>query len=228
MAILGINNRTENWKTARYFAPLLLNGYARAELAWKLGEPKDTSGSEVKLELFWKGMRDYKHETGMDDKELSKKCVSAYGKEPFRNLSGQIEKFNNENRSRISMKFEKYDVSDSVKNHGLLRNLLNTEIDIVLETPRNLYVGEAKQESRLGATGGYVLVHQLIREYVMANILLDLNGSDKKVVPFLVVDEERRKSVLNTSQVKFMSAPEREWLKKENVLTWGDIRRLQP
>ena len=80
-------------------------------------------------------MRDYKHETGMDDKELSKRCANSYGKEPFRNLSGQIEKFNNENRSRVSMRFEKYDVSDSGENHGLLRNLLNTEIDIVLETP---------------------------------------------------------------------------------------------
>ena len=66
MKILGkaIENRTENWTTARHFASLLQNSYARAELAWKLGEPRDTSGSEVKLELFWKGMRDYVDKIG--------------------------------------------------------------------------------------------------------------------------------------------------------------------
>ncbi len=222
----AIENRTENWKTARHFAPLIGDGDARAALVQRLGEPDGITGDQVKLELFWKGMRDYKHQTGKTDEVLREKCARAYGKEPFHNLRGRIKAFNDENRSRIPMKDENYEVSDSGKTGGLLQNLLNTEIDIVLETPRHLYVGEAKQESRLGATGGYVLVHQLIREYVMANILLDLNGNDKKVVPFLVVDEKKHSSVMRHGQVQFMIS--QEWLDEKNVLTWGDIRSLQP
>ena len=150
----------------------------------------------------------------------------AYGKDPFHNLRGRIEEFNDENPSRIRMKAKNYDVSDSDRECILVQNFLNTEIDIVLETPNNLFVGEAKGEAALGATGKYVLVHQLIREYVTASILLDLVGKDKKVVPFLVVDEKRHSSVMRHGQVKFMIG--QGWLEKENVLTWGKIESLQP
>ena len=97
----------------------------------------------------------------------------------------------------------------------------------MLETPGHLFIGEAKGEAGLGANGDYVLVRQLIRQYVMARILLKLKECDKEVVPFLVVQDDRRGSVLNTGQVRFM-AKCKKWLKKGNVLTWGDIRSLQP
>ena len=69
------------------------------------------------------------------------------------------------------------------------------------------------------------MVHQLIRQYVMARILIRVMGSEKGVVPFLVVaDADHTK---RTGQVRFM-AEQVKWLKPKNVLTWGDIRRLQP
>ena len=52
--ILGIKNRTENWKTARYFAPFFEDEAARLSLAKKLGAPDSTQGSEVKSSCFGK------------------------------------------------------------------------------------------------------------------------------------------------------------------------------
>ena len=43
-------------------------------------------------------------------------------------------------------------------------------IDIVLETTDRLFIGEAKLESTLGSDSDHVLVHQLIRQYVMAHL----------------------------------------------------------
>ena len=224
MSILDINNRTENWKTAYEFAPFFRDGTACAKLARTLDEGDSPTGNEVKIELFWKGMRDYKHQTGITDEELCEKCVRAYGKEPFHNLRERIEKFNSENPSRVHMKAENYDVSEVGHEGGLLNNLLNTEIDIVLETPNNLFIGEAKGEMRLGTDGKNVLVHQLIRQYVATRILIDVMEMEKGIVPFLVVADAD--STKNTGQVQFMTG--QGWLKKENVLTWGDIRGLQP
>ena len=78
----------------------------------------------------------------------------------------------------------------------------------------------------MGADGSLVLVHQLIRQYVMARILLRLISCKREVVPFLVVDKDKHDNVLNMGQVNFMLS--QKWLKKENVLTWDDIRGLHP
>ena len=94
-------------------------------------------------------------------------------------------------------------------------NLVGTEIDVVLESPEHLFVGEAKEEMNLDGNGDLVLVHQLIRQYVMAKILVRLSGAKKKVIPFLVREElDGREQV----QVDFMVA--KGWLKRENVLGW--------
>ena len=69
---------------------------------------------------------------------------------------------------------------------ALRSNLHHTEIDIVLDTPRHLFIGEAKDKSRLDAKSNYVLVHQLIREYVLAKMLLTILGLDRKIVQFVV------------------------------------------
>ena len=116
-----------------------------------------------------------------------------------------------------------YDLKKQPGEKRLYDNLFNTEIDIVLETPNSLFIGEAKREAGLGTNGEYVLVHQLIRQFVMASILVHVMGSEKEVVPFLVVadaDYTRK-----TGQVQFMIC--QELLKKENVLTWGYIDRLR-
>ena len=64
MGILGIENRTENWKTAFNFAPFIEDANLRLKLAGRLGEPSGTPPSDISMELFWKGMRDFHHPNG--------------------------------------------------------------------------------------------------------------------------------------------------------------------
>ncbi len=196
-------------------------------LAHLLGEDWQIEPHEVWLELFWKGMRDYIYRMPRESRLKPSECVRAYNK-MFANLRHDIVKFIDgtpENPFR-TLKDGNYDVSNLSGQKGLFQNLRNTEIDIVLETPSILFIGEAKYESRLGAAGGLVLVHQLIRQYVTASILLDIMGSEKRVVPFLVVDNEKHDSVMNTGQVNFMM--QHYGLDRSNVLTWNDIRGLHP
>ncbi len=98
-------------------------------------------------------------------------------------------------------------------------NVCNTEIDVVLETPNWLYIGEAKSESPLGANGALALVHQLIRQYVSARILVDLLGCEKKVAPFVIADDTA--SLNRHGQVNFMV--QQGWVKKKNMLGWDEI-----
>ncbi len=121
---------------------------------------------------------------------------------------------------------EKYQVGGEESKKKLYDNLFNTEIDIVLETPSCLFVGEAKHKmDSLGTNGNYVLVHQLIRQYVTANILVDLIPCKSKptVIPFLVVDTPE--AVRRKHQVKFMI--KQGWLKAQNILSWNEIKNLK-
>ena len=63
MTILGIENRTENWKTAVYFSPLFDGKGGR--LIERLGESPMPQLDDVRLELFWKGMRDLLFQYGV-------------------------------------------------------------------------------------------------------------------------------------------------------------------
>ena len=63
------------------------------------------------------------------------------------------------------------------------------------------------------------LVHQLIRQYVMATILVDILASDKKVVPFVVGGSRR------SLQVDFLV--KQGWLNPNNVLEWKDVKALR-
>lgn len=176
--ILDICNRTENWKTARYFAPYFGQGANR--LAERLnGDPIE---SNVRLELYWKGLRDFL--TKEEDKEKWKiEIADRYrNSELFGNLKERVSGFRVSGRSGFrKLRPGNYDPSNS---EGIYRNLYNTEIDIVLESRHSLFIGEAKGEMSLGADGRRVLVHQLIRQYVMANFLVDLTGN-----PWLTPDE---------------------------------------
>ena len=90
MKILEITNRTENWKTARYFSPLF--GEASVCLARRLGEPLETQPSEVHLELYWKGMRDYLHKQGIKKESNDKDFAERYSR-LFPDLRSRIEEF---------------------------------------------------------------------------------------------------------------------------------------
>ena len=220
MGILGITNRTENWKTAEYFCGLPEQG--RVNLVRKLSGDEIQLG-EVKLELFWYGMRDYVYEHGGVEKESVDYYVCK-----FSGLRERIKSFEYTDGSR-TFKFSElqphnYDVSTRGRKDELYSNLRGTEIDIVLETSEYLFIGEAKDESGFGANGKYALVHQLIREYVMARILVDIKGEEKKVVPFIVGDPDSLRSINNTSQVRFMIC--QDWLKECNIMSWNDIKKL--
>ena len=216
--ILGIENRTENWKTASYFANLSTRG--RVALANRLGEPDDTPAEHIKIELFWSGVRDWVHCHGAPDlKEVQAIYRRLFDTEAMK-LRQKISDFKAQPFG--SLKRCNYMASEETQK-DLYNNLRNTEIDIVLETPMHLFIGEAKHESKFGGDGKLILVHQLIRQYITATILLAIAGQDKCVVPFVVADEID--SVNNTAQVQFMA--EQCWLKRENVLSWRDIDAIK-
>ena len=223
MGILGIRNRTENWQTADSFAPFFKDENARIRLVNRLlkplGEDNHAQSSATKIELFWYGMRDLINQQGKE-KELKDQLVDQYTC-LFPCLREEIKA---NSRFRLTWNCSHYNVHTEKLKKRFFDNLRHTEIDIVLQTPKYLFIGEAKDESRLDAKSQYVLVHQLIKEYVTAKILVDITCSDKQVVPFVVGDSEKLESLRKTAQVRFMI--EQCWLKEENVLSWDCIREI--
>ena len=214
--ILGIKNRTENWKTTVYFSPLF--GGKSQRLAEMLGATPELPPDEVKLELFWKGIRDYRYREGLSRRELEGRVVESYNQN-FSNLRRDVSASDN----FWELQDDHYvSIGDSAASR-LTNNLLGTEIDVVLESPNHLFIGEVKHESTFGADGKLVLVHQLIRQYVAATILLQLVGARKEVIPFVVGDDTDY--LKKTSQVRFMV--DQCWLRQTNILDWEDIKRAQ-
>lgn len=211
MAILGIENRTENWKTAQVFAPFFEDTDACKRLAGKLLGTPDPPKLNVSLELFWYGIRDHGTRCGWGLEDYVEPCAEAY------------ERLFPELREKVQSKFPTidaihYSASGQVK---LANNLRNTEIDIVLESQHHLFIGEAKREEDFGDSAS-VLKHQLVRQYVMARILLELVGKKKKIVPFVVGDDKKR--LHRKKQVQFMI--QCLGMRHDNVLEWGDVRAL--
>lgn len=222
--VLGIANRTENWKTARCLSPLF--GDEAVRLARRLGEPRATRPEEVRLELYWKGARDY---CAGEDKERRAERLVASCRRLFPCLREKIEGFD----GFRDLKEHSYDVSSEDQRMRLLNNLLNTEIDIVLESPERLYIGEAKYKSGFHADGKLVLVHQLVRQYVIAKVLVDVLGCDRKVVPFVVVEgvtagpgysRTSGGPAERSKQVRFMV--DQCWMDPRNRLTWDEVAAL--
>ena len=235
MGILGIENRSENWKTAYHFSPFFRDASARSDLANQLLKPLGESQSgEVHIELFWYGMRDYIDKLGNENRHPPTHQDLA---ERYRCLFPSLRKDIKEFDGFRDLNDDNYDVSKPEREYTLRSNLRHPEIDIVLETPNHLFIGEAKHESGFGTDGKDVLVHQLIRQYVMATILVDFRASDnyprKTVIPFVVGDDA--KQLKEYHQVRFMISQERKdhdsgkkWLDEKNVLSWDDIEKLYP
>ena len=218
MAILGTRNRSENWRTAAYFAPLF--GYGSVRLAQRLGERADLRPGDVRLELFWRGVRDYFHQlgTGAADKQ---ETLAGFYSELFPSLKKQIKEFGGDEGFQTLQEWN-YDVSTSDSKARLASNLFNTEMDIVLESPNCLFIGEAKHASPFGARSEDVLTHQLMRQYVTAQILLKLLGHHHTVVPFVVAD--RATDAKRSRQVQFMLS--QQWLQEDHILEWRDIANV--
>lgn len=219
--ILGITNRTENWKTARHFVPLCKDGDALLALVQRLGEPEGLLPSEVGIELFWKGVRDYLHEHNSGSEHDPEDWARRY-ECLFPNLSqrcfGRLHGRENYDRKQWTR--------PEAWEKKLFENLRNTEVDVVIETPNSLFIGEAKHKMGFGADRRLVLVHQLIRQYVTASVLADKlkceGQGERKIVPFVVVDDVKRSR--RFEQVRFMCR--QGWLRKENVLGWKEVKDL--
>ncbi len=212
--ILGIENRTENWKTARYFAPLF--GDEAIGLARRLGENGDIEPRNVRLELYWSGVRDFlfekfKKNDTVAERDLRKCRIQESYRRLFFSLRDEVVAY----RGLRVKESRNYSASEKER---LFNNLIHTEIDIVLDTPRTLFIGEVKHQMDLGANSNLVLVHQLIRQYVMAKILADLTNARKEIASFVVGVYAKKR------QVQFMI--DHKWMDRCNVLTWDDIKQL--
>ena len=234
MGILGIKNRTENWKTVESFYPLSED--AKIKLVGRLLEPysngQNVTPASTQVELFWKGARDY--DVNLFESQFREVYNGLFG-----GLREEIETFIAEaraarRRSLNDLKDWNYRVSDDVlvpgrngskipSSEALKNNLRNTEIDIVLETPTHLFIGEAKDESRLDAKSSYVLVHQLIRQYVLAKMLLTILSQPREIVQFVV--GTRVENLKKNEQVLFVQE-KKGWLKKENILSWDQVQSI--
>ena len=211
MGILGIRNRTENWKTSRNFAPFFDNKEKLARLVMHLNSCDESNPEDLKIELFWKGIRDRRDRCCTDDEKLAfdSRLAEKY-KQEFSWLRKKTKSF----KGFRSAQPHHYSGARRWKGK-LLENLKNTEIDIVIESPSHLYIGEAKGESRLHSNGAYVLVHQLIRQYVTARLLISAEDRCLKVKQFVVLDE---KPMRYQNQMEFVR--DERWLSERNILTW--------
>ena len=238
MGILGITNRSENWKTAQTFAtyftdrPQAIDALAK-RLLKPMDEDYEVEAGTVSIELYWKGLRDYVHLSKKSNRadSIPPDILTRYGNR-FSNLRQEIEKF-----GKLKLpKDHNYRLSTEARlREKLFNNLSRLEIDVVLESKNHLFIGEAKHESAFGRDGDSILVHQLIREYVMATLLTekiadDNNCAPKTVVPFVVGDCVV--GLKKFQQVSFMISQGKQnrspggWLKEENVLSWKCIEKL--
>ena len=233
MGILGIRNRTENWKTVEHFSHL--SEVAKVKLVQRLLEPyhddQEVTTAGLQVELFWTGVRD------CEETFTATQCKDVY-LSLFGGLRGEIEAFIAEAKSARrrplnDLKDWNYRVSDDIfvpgrngaktpSSEALKSNLRSTEIDIVLETPSHLFIGEAKDESRLDAKSSYVLVHQLIRQYVLAKMLLTILGEHRKIVHFVV--GTKVENLKKNEQVMFVE--KKGWLKESNILSWDCVKAI--
>ena len=137
--VLEIENRTENWKTARCFGPIF--GESAIGLALCLDEHGYPGSEEVRLELFWHGMRDFlfkkiKKNDPMNDRAAWKRRIQTCYTDLFPDLRERVQGY----PGLRALADQRYSGTEM---EGLYNNLFHTEIDIVMETPRALFVGEA-------------------------------------------------------------------------------------
>ncbi|TLX46073.1 hypothetical protein C1E24_14990 [Pseudoalteromonas phenolica] len=187
-------NRSESWRIAKSFID-----YGAEELSEKIAQDVLNSlhikrGSvqlqkPIQYSLFWTGLRDYcdSHKINRRDLDFIKRVKTIY-LDKFAGLEQQVYEFAaNHKEQSVNIRLDKtkqnYIVND-VSEQRFINNLYFTEFDLVIQTGNYLLIGEFKDTQTFGANSKHVLVHQLIRQYVSANILLGLEGSEHiEVVP---------------------------------------------
>ncbi len=252
MAILGIENQTENWKTAEAFAPFFPDvdgsGDRRVRLVKQLLPAGATlpDPAEIEIELFWYGIQDALPDGERHHNAVRAKKWATLFENNFSSLNSDIKEWNQgqQNHERLTEPASNhYQTNDAKDREKLYNNLVKTEFDIVVKTPHYLFVGEAKHMSGLNANSKRVLVHQLIRQYVAAKLLLKAHGVESiglndaaktglrqaealGIVPFVIchADELGVPKLKKTAQVKFML--KKRWLEEKNILIWDKIDEI--
>lgn len=232
-SIVGIRNRTENWKTASTLAPLIAfnrqNELANMLISNATSSQSSFGRDEVRIELFWKGFRDlWKQQSKSLDKQAMIHTAADRYKRLFPSLRTKIEEYNEwaalNNQPKLNLYKDCNYVCLDSEEATLYDNLLNTEIDVVMSAPGFLLIGEAKYEQTFGAASRHMLTHQLVRQYVMASIVLDIVEENQttnraKVIPFIIGDNAKA-----TAQVKLMH--HLNFLLLSNIITWNELERL--
>ena len=237
MRILDIRNRTENWKTAYHFAPFFRDSDARLRLAKKLlahhlGEQAndvDLEEGNLHINLFWKGMRDHLYRPRRKPEKIILNCnIIKELAGLYTNLFPNLRKEIVDSGLFRDLRDSNYSVSSDEQKSKLASNLYGTEIDIVLASKDYLFVGEAKAETALTGKGDLCLVHQLIRQYVTARILVCLItcASEVEIIPKTVIPFVVRKGSGGREQAQIDFMDEQRWMSKQNVLNWECIDRL--
>lgn len=226
--IIGINNRTENWKTAETLGPLITRE-KQNHLANLLIDANHSSfdSDEVVMQFFWKGFRDHWNERSRQcsKDDMVNETAVIYNR-LFPNLRNEIEAYNKDEKvsrnKRLRLTEANYVClnSDMQSKKRLFANVSNTEIDVVLEAPGFLLIGEVKAEQTFGAASKHILVHQLIRQYVMASIVLEMRAERKdfKLIPFVIGDNTKQ-----TAQVACMRYL--GYLPEANIITWEELKK---
>lgn len=226
--ILGIKNRTENWTTVKNIFSL----QNKKLISYLMRNNGDNSapfddGVEAKLELFWYGYRDYIYGKNINRYSADHNAIYARFLRLFPGLQEKVLKFKGDTNKYLHVeKSVNYSLEREDAPLHLFQNIRHTEIDIVIETRNKLYIGEVKDSQTFGAHGGLFLPHQLLRQYVMARVLIDELGKDLDIVPFIVVSNNTPKDKDENVQLKngqVLLMKHLNYLKMVNVFTWSDI-----
>ena len=148
----------------------------------------------------------------------------------FPHLRDQIENYNlqaNSNEHKVNLKEADNYICEQTKKSSekLYNNLLNTEIDVVLNAPGFLLIGEVKHEQTFGANSRHLLPHQLVRQYVMASIVVDMIEEERqqdtriKVIPFIIGDNLSKYAQVRLLQYLKLLVP-------QNVISWSELSTL--
>lgn len=218
-----IVNKSENWRIAKLF----INGSGE-KVAKSIAEkvllncnlPNSTS---IEYELFWKGYRDYcDHIDGKGrNVDIKDRALQVYNAK-FKSLRAEIEKYNASYFPRLNLDDcgRNYTVS-SESIDDFFRNLYNTEIDIVIRAGDCFLIGEVKHTQSFSADSGHILVHQLLRQYVVASIILEeisrMESKKFRVIPFIIADGNAK----NTGQIKLLQ--HLGWLNEKNIFSWSSF-----
>jgi len=224
--MFGVENRSENWRLAKAFIDKKDNflEYKIADIV--LSNCNQKISGQLSYEFFWTGFRDYCHSVSIAKKNsaLGFRVVDYYQK-TFSNLLDNIHQYNiTENNPKLKLNNPEinYVVNEETKNI-FLNNLYYTEVDIIIRAGSNLLIGEVKSTQTFGSNSKHVLVHQLLRQYIMVSTLVNEKQFQEKhnciftIIPFVIANRNAER----TAQVKIMK--NLGWLVRGNVLNWDFI-----